>query len=107
VLKRFPDFGRWAAAPCDSFSIIFMRGFILALVFHFSLVHPAAAGGAVEKMLDCFDRLRTAETAQAAHRPVPHVETRFTDGEVNEYLIHTLKTTPRPRGQVDSRRVHG
>jgi hypothetical protein len=73
-----------------------MRAFILALGFYFSLVHPAAAGGPVEKMLDFFGRLRKAETAQAAHRAVPHVETRFTDGEVNEYMVYALKTTPRP-----------
>jgi hypothetical protein len=73
-----------------------MRGFILALGFYFSFVHPAAAGGPVEKMLDFFDRLRKAETEQAAHRPVPHVETRFTEGEVNEYMVHALKKTPRP-----------
>jgi hypothetical protein len=73
-----------------------MRAFILALSFYFSFLHPAAAGGPVEKMLDFFDRLRNAEAEQAAHRPVPHVETRFTDGEVNEYMVHALKTAPRP-----------
>lgn len=73
-----------------------MRALILALVFYFSFVHPAAAGGPVEKMLDFFGRLRNAETEQAARRPAPHVETRFTDGEVNEYMVYALKTTPRP-----------
>jgi len=73
-----------------------MRGFSLALAFYFSFVHSAAAGGSVEKMLDFFDRLRKAETERAAHRAVPHVETRFADGEVNEYMIYALKTTPRP-----------
>jgi hypothetical protein len=73
-----------------------MRGLILALGFCFSFVHPAVAGGPVEKMLGFFDRLRQAETEQAAHRPVPHVETRFTEGEVNDYMVHALKTTPRP-----------
>src|ERR1019366_7997091 len=58
-----------------------MRSFILALSFGFSLLHPAVAGGPVEKMLGFFDRLRQAGTEQAAHRPVPHVETRFTEGE--------------------------
>jgi hypothetical protein len=73
-----------------------MRGFILALGFCFSVVHTAAAGGPVEKMLDFFDRLRKAQTEQAARRPAPHVETRFTEGEVNEYMVHALRTTPRP-----------
>ena len=43
-----------------------------------------------------FDSLRKAGTEQAAHRAVPHVEARFADGEVNEYLTHALKTAPRP-----------
>ena len=73
-----------------------MRAFILALGLYFSFVHPAAAGGPVEKMLDFFGRLRKAEAEQAAHRAVPHVETRFSDGEVNEYLAYALKTRPRP-----------
>src|ERR1035441_931539 len=73
-----------------------MRSFILALSFGFSLLHPAVAGGPVEKMLGFFDRLRQAGTEQAAHRPVPHVETRFTEGEVNDYMVYALKTTPRP-----------
>ena len=47
-------------------------------------------------MLDLFDRLRQAEAAQAAHRSVPHVESRFSDGEVNDYLAYALKTAPRP-----------
>jgi hypothetical protein len=73
-----------------------MRTLILALAFTFSSVPPAAAGGAVEKMLDLFDRLHQAEAAQAMHHPMPRVESRFADGEVNEYLAYTLKTTPRP-----------
>src|ERR1019366_2378116 len=73
-----------------------MRSFILALSFGFSLLHPAVAGGPVEKMLGFFDRLRQAGTEQAAHRPVPHVETRFTEDEVNDYMVYALKTTPRP-----------
>src|ERR1017187_7846100 len=73
-----------------------MRGLILALGFCFSFVHPAVAGGPVAKMLGFFDRLRQAGTEQAAHRPVPHVETRFTEGEVNDYMVYALKTTPRP-----------
>jgi hypothetical protein len=47
-------------------------------------------------MLDLFDRLRQAEAAQTAHRPVPRVESRFSDGEINEYVAYALKTTPRP-----------
>jgi len=73
-----------------------MRRNILALSFCFALVHPAVAGGPVEKMLGFFDSLRKAEREQAAHRAVPHVETRFSDGEVNEYLVYALKTAPRP-----------
>ena len=64
-----------------------MRSLILTLAFTFSSVHPAAAGGPVEKMLDLFDRLHQAEA---------RVESRFADGEVNEYLAYALKTTPRP-----------
>ena len=70
-----------------------IRGLILALTFCSALVHSAVASGPVEKMLDFFDSLRSAE---AAHRPVPHVETRFSDGEVNEYLVYALRTAPRP-----------
>jgi hypothetical protein len=73
-----------------------MRSVILTLVLCFSFAYPSSAGGPVEKMLDLFDCLRKAETEQAAHRPVPHVESRFTDGEVNEYMVYALKTTPRP-----------
>jgi hypothetical protein len=73
-----------------------MRRLILALGFCFSLAHAAVAVGPVEKMLDFFDRLRKADAEQAAHRPAPHVETRFTEGEVNDYMAHALKTTPRP-----------
>jgi hypothetical protein len=73
-----------------------MRRLILALGFCFSLVHAAVAVGPVEKMLDFFDRLRKADAEQAAHRPAPHVETRFTEGEVNDYMVYALKTTPRP-----------
>jgi hypothetical protein len=73
-----------------------MRSLVLALAFSLSSVPPAAAGGPVEKMLDLFDRLRQAEASQAAHRPVPRVESRFADGEINEYLAYALKTTPRP-----------
>jgi len=47
-------------------------------------------------MLGFFDRLRKAEMEQAAHRPVPHVEARFAEGEVNEYLANALRTAPRP-----------
>ena len=47
-------------------------------------------------MLGFFDRLRKAEMEQAAHRPVPHVEARFAEGEVNEYLAYALRTAPRP-----------
>ncbi len=50
----------------------------------------------MEKMLNLFSSLRKAEKEQAAHRPAPHVESRFSDGEVNEYLTYALKTTPRP-----------
>ena len=70
-----------------------IRGLILALTFCSALVHSAVASGPVEKMLGFFDSLRSAE---AAHRPVPHVETRFADGEVNEYLVYALRTAPRP-----------
>jgi hypothetical protein len=73
-----------------------MRSLILALALSLSSMPPAAASGAVEKMLDLFDRLHQAEAAQVAHRPVPRVESRFADGEINEYLAYTLKTTPRP-----------
>lgn len=75
-----------------------MRGFILALGIFFSssIARPAAAGGSVEKMLDFFDSLRKAGADEAAHRPAPHVEKRFTEGEVNEYMGYALKTTPRP-----------
>ena len=73
-----------------------MRRSLLALGLCFSIVYPALAGGPVEKMLDLFDRLRKAEAEEAAHRPAPHVESRFTDGEVNEYMTYALKTTPRP-----------
>src|ERR1019366_4824681 len=73
-----------------------MRELILALRFCFPLVPPAAAGGPVERMRGFFDSLRKAGTEQAAHRAVPHVEARFADGEVNEYLTHALKTAPRP-----------
>jgi hypothetical protein len=73
-----------------------MRRNILVLSLCFALVHPAVAGGPVEKMLGFFDSLRKAETEQAAHRAVPHVETRFADGEVNEYLAYALRTAPRP-----------
>ena len=76
--------------------ISIMRRSILALGFCLSLVYPAAAGGPVEKMLDFFDRLRKAETEQAAHRAAAHVETRFTEGEVNDYMVYALKATPRP-----------
>jgi hypothetical protein len=73
-----------------------MRGLILVLSFCFPLASPAVAGGPVDRMLGFFDSLRKAGTEQAAHRAVPHVEARFTDGEVNEYLTHALKTAPRP-----------
>jgi len=73
-----------------------LRRLILVLSFCFSIAPPAVAGGPVEKMLDFFDRLRQAEALQAAHRAAPHVETRFSDGEVNEYLAYALKTVPRP-----------
>jgi hypothetical protein len=73
-----------------------MRGLILVLSFCFPLVPPAVAGGPVERMLGFFDSLRKAGTEQAAHRAVPHVEARFADGEVNEYLAYALKTAPRP-----------
>jgi hypothetical protein len=73
-----------------------MRGLILVLSFCFPLVPPAVAGGPVERMLGFFDSLRQAGREQAAHRAVPHVEARFADGEVNEYLAYSLKTAPRP-----------
>jgi hypothetical protein len=73
-----------------------MRGLILALSFCFPLVPPAVAGGPVERMLGFFDSLREAGREQEAHRAVPHVEARFTDGEVNEYLAYALRTVPRP-----------
>src|ERR1039458_10860480 len=73
-----------------------MRRSILVLSFCFPLVLPAVAGGPVERMLGFFDSLRKAGTEQAAHRAVPHVEARFADGEVNEYLAYALKTAPRP-----------
>jgi hypothetical protein len=73
-----------------------MRGLILALSFCISLVPPAVAGGPVERMLGFFESLRNAGREQAAHRGVPHVEARFADGEVNEYLSYALKTAPRP-----------
>jgi hypothetical protein len=72
-----------------------MRRLIPALIFTLSFQFAASAGP-VEKMLDFFDRLRKAEAAREAHRPVPHEEQRFTDGEVNEYMTHALKTAPRP-----------
>src|SRR5450631_1877402 len=73
-----------------------MRGFVPVLSFCFILVSPAVAGGPVQRMLGFFDRLRKAGMEQAAHRPVPHVEARFVDAEVNEYLAYALKTAPRP-----------
>jgi hypothetical protein len=73
-----------------------MRGLILALSFSFPLVLPAVAGGTVERMLGFFNSLRKAGAEQAAHREVPHVEARFADGEVNEYLAYALETSPRP-----------
>src|ERR1035441_5582707 len=73
-----------------------MRGLILVLSFCFPLVPPAVAGGPVERMLGFFDSLRKAGTDEAAHRAVPHVEERFADAEVNEYLAYALKTAPRP-----------
>jgi hypothetical protein len=47
-------------------------------------------------MLGFFESLRNAGREQEAHRAVPHVEARFADGEVNEYLAYALKTAPRP-----------
>src|ERR1035441_7161619 len=73
-----------------------LRGPILVLSFCFPLVPPAVAGGPVERMLGFFESLRNAGREQAAHRAVPHVEGRFADGEVNEYLAYALKTAPRP-----------
>ena len=73
-----------------------MRGFILVLSFCLALVPPAVARGPVERMLGFFDSLRKAGTEQAAHREAPHVEERFADGEINEYLAYALKTAPRP-----------
>jgi hypothetical protein len=73
-----------------------MRRLLIALGLCFSIVYPALAVGPVEKMLDLFDRLRKAEAEEGAHRPAPHVESRFSDGEVNEYTVYALKTTPRP-----------
>src|ERR1035441_2192635 len=73
-----------------------MRGLILVLSFCFPLVPPAVAGGPVERMLVFFESLRQAGREQAAHRAAPHVEARFADGEVNEYLAYALRTAPRP-----------
>ena len=73
-----------------------MRGLILVLSLCFALVPPAVAGGPVERMLGFFDSLRKAGIEQSAHRAVPHVEARFADGEVNEYLAYALRTAPRP-----------
>ena len=50
----------------------------------------------MERMLGFFESLRNAGREQAAQRAVPHVEGRFADGEVNEYLAYALKTAPRP-----------
>jgi hypothetical protein len=73
-----------------------IRGFILVLSFCLPLVLPAVVGRPVERMLGFFESLRNAGREQEAHRAVPHVEARFADGEVNEYLAYALKTAPRP-----------
>jgi hypothetical protein len=73
-----------------------IRGFILVLSFCLPLVLPAVVGRPVERMLGFFESLRNAGRDQEAHRAVPHVEARFADGEVNEYLAYALKTAPRP-----------
>jgi len=73
-----------------------MRGLISLLTLCLGLARAANAGGPVEKMLDFFGQLRGAEALGAAHRPVPHVERRFSDGEVNEYMAYALRTAPRP-----------
>ena len=73
-----------------------LRRSILVLSFCFPLVPPAVAGGPVERMLGFFESLRAAGREREAHRAVPHVEARFADGEVNEYLALALTTVPRP-----------
>ena len=47
----------------------------------------------VTKFLDLFDRLRAAQDPDGDHQ---HVAFKLSETEVNEYLRHSLKTTPRP-----------
>jgi hypothetical protein len=55
--------------------------------------NEASPATVAAKFLDLFDRLRAAQDPAGDHR---HVAFQLTETEVNEYLRHSLKATPRP-----------
>lgn len=51
---------------------------------------------AVTKMLDLFERLRTAENLKLAGKPAPQVDFQLTERDINDYLKYSLVAAPRP-----------
>ena len=63
--------------------------------FQAATVTSAAPPPGPAKVLDLFDRLRTAQD-KAANGKFQLVAFQLSDTEINEYLLYSLKTTPRP-----------
>ena len=55
----------------------------------------AAQTPAVTKMLDLFTRLQTSQQQKAAGKSLP-LQFQVSDAEINEYMRHALRVTPRP-----------
>jgi hypothetical protein len=54
--------------------------------------HPPVAA----KMYDLFAKLQTAQQHQAAGRAPERVNFRLSDTEINDYMVYSLRETPRP-----------
>lgn len=72
----------------------YLLGAITLFLLPAGATQPAPPPVAV-KFLGLFEQLRAADAGRATGRP-QHVAFQLTDGEINDYMRYSLRTTPRP-----------